>query len=183
MLLTLCTECFQWWKVVTSVEYLGTVSWRGYTPSTSEDKRNLEKWRMKEHNSWGTARAEWEAPRKAGRRARRRVYWASTVHQVHRRQLMQVLSLNLFTLGEWSSWEELVKFREDRVFPKAILVLRRESQREWENLDLYASENGRIQLDRLGEFREGLKVICGAEYLELEDRETQLTGSAKPDFE
>lgn len=29
-----------------------------------------------------------------------------------------------------------------------------------------------IQLDRLGEFREGLKIICGAEYLELEDRET-----------
>lgn len=31
MLLTLCTEWFQRWKVVTSVEYLGTVSWRMHT--------------------------------------------------------------------------------------------------------------------------------------------------------
>ena len=44
---------------------------------------------------------------------------------------MQVLSLNLFTLGEWSSWEELVTFREDKIFPKDILVLK-ESHRESE---------------------------------------------------
>ena len=86
---------------------------------------------------------------------------------------MQVFFLNLFTLGEWSPWEELVKFREEKIFPRAMLVLKeshRESKktawlvcfREWKD----------IQLDRLGEFREGLKIICGEEYLEHEDRET-----------
>ena len=59
-----------------------------------------------------------------------------TEHQLctrsHGRHLMHVLSLNLFTLGEWSPWEELVKFREDKIFPRAILVLKgshRESEK------------------------------------------------------
>ena len=126
---------------------------------------------MKEHNSWGTVGAEREAPAKAGRRAKRGEF---TEHKLctrsHGRELMQVFFLNLFTLGEWSPWEELVKFREEKIFPRAMLVLKeshRESKktawlvcfREWKD----------IQLDRLGEFREGLKIICGAEYLEHED--------------
>lgn len=82
--------------------------------------------------------------------------------------------------------EELVKFREDKVFPKAILVLK-ESHRESEKncLTCMLLENGSdIQLDRLGESREGLKVICGGRVSRAwEDRETSCTGSAKPDFE
>lgn len=58
-----------------------------------------------------------------------------------------------------------------RSFPKAILVLKESHRENRENcLTCMLQEWKDIQLDRLGEFREGLKVICGAEYLELEDR-------------
>lgn len=94
------------------------------------------------------------------------------MHQVPWKTADAGAFLNL-TLGEWSSWEEVVKFREDKIFSQGHTCFKGESQREEKLLTCMCFREWKdIQLDRLGEFREGLKVICGAEYLELEDRET-----------
>lgn len=45
MLLILCTEWIQRWKAVALADYHG-----GCAPSISEDKKNPEKWRMKEND-------------------------------------------------------------------------------------------------------------------------------------
>lgn len=79
MLLIPCAEWVQSWKLVLSAEnFIGDVP---VQLLKIKKNQNPGKWRMKENNLGGTW-VEWEAPAKAGRRAKRDMF---TEYQLHAR--------------------------------------------------------------------------------------------------
>lgn len=69
------------------------------------DKKESGKMEDERTQFMRNSRAEWEAPRRLDEGQRGEFTEHRLCTRSHGRQLMQVLSLNLFTLGEWSSWE------------------------------------------------------------------------------